>query len=58
MTPKPCPNNCGGSLVSLPSTAERICSGCQKVWPWLLNEGQQPVGYGVCPEKISEITEK
>lgn len=53
---KPCPD-CGAALVSLHSTAERICSGCQKYWPWKLSEGQKPIGYSVCPDKINEITE-
>lgn len=54
---KPCPD-CGAALVGLLSTAQRICSGCQKVFPWKLSDGQKPVGYSVCPEKINEITEE
>jgi len=54
---KPCPD-CGSPLIPLSSTAERKCSGCPKCWPWKLSDGQKPVGYSVCPEKIEQITEE
>lgn len=52
----PCPD-CGGPMTGLPSTAQKICGGCQKYRPWKLSEGQKPVGYSVCPDKINEIME-
>ena len=41
---KRCPE-CSAPMVSLSTIdgGQRVCSGCDKVWPWRLKEGQPPL---------------